>query len=132
LINHALGDRDYLLCFDRANLVRDDDAIVRVFTHLLATLRARLLLTSREELPLPGAMQIRLSGMPDEEAVQLLARLNATLVPTLAAQLIAKTGGSPMLLRLAIGQVRMGNDAAALVAHLETEPEVAAFCLTPF
>ena len=129
LINQALGDRDYLLCFDRANLVRDDDAILRVFNHLLATLRARLLLTSREELPLPGAMQIRLSGMADEEAAQLLTRLNATLAPTLAAQLIAKTGGSPMLLRLAIGQVRVGRDAAALVAHLETEPEVAAFLL---
>ncbi|HEX7434249.1 MAG TPA: tetratricopeptide repeat protein [Anaerolineaceae bacterium] len=129
LINHALSDRDYLLCFDRANLVCADEAILSVFTHLLATLRARLLLTSREELPLPGVTQIRLSGMADEEASQLLTQLNARLTPTLAAQLIAKTGGSPMLLRLAIGQVRVGRDAAALIAHLETEPEVAAFLL---
>jgi len=129
LINHALSDRDYLLCFDRANLVRHDEAIMRVFTHLLATLRARLLLTSREELPLPGVTQIRLGGMGDAEASQLLTGLNARLAPTLAAQLIAKTGGSPMLLRLAMGQVRLGRDAAALVAHLETEPEVASFLL---
>jgi ATP/maltotriose-dependent transcriptional regulator MalT/DNA-binding XRE family transcriptional regulator len=129
LINRALSDRDYLLCFDRANLVCDDEAILRVFTHLLATLRARLLFTSREELPLPGVTQIRLGGMGDVEASQLLTRLNAGLAPTLAAQLIAKTGGSPMLLRLAIGQVRVGRDAVALVAHLETEPEVAAFLL---
>ena len=127
LINQAFSDRDYLLCFDRANLVRDDEAIMRAFTHLLATSRARLLLTSREELPLPGAMQIRLSGMADVEASQLLTGLNAGLAPDLAAQLISKTGGSPMLLRLAIGQVGMGRDAAALIAHLETEPEVSAF-----
>jgi ATP/maltotriose-dependent transcriptional regulator MalT/DNA-binding XRE family transcriptional regulator len=129
LINRALSDRDYLLCFDRANLVCDDEAILRVFTHLIATLRARLLLTSREELPLPGVMQIRLSGMADAEASQLLTQLNTRLAPTLAAQLIAKTGGSPMLLRLAMGQVRLGRDAAALIAHLESEPEVAAFLI---
>lgn len=129
LINHALSGRDYLLCFDRANLVRDDESILGVFTHLLATLGARLLLTSREELPLPGVMQIRLSGMADAEASRLLTQLNVRLAPPLAAQLIAKTGGSPMLLRLAIGQVRVGRDAAALVANLETEPEVAAFLL---
>ena len=129
LINHALSDCDYLLCFDRANLVCDDEAILRVFTHLLATHQARLLLTSREELPLPGAMQIRLSGMADTEASQLLTQLNTRLTSTLATQLIAKTGGSPMLLRLAIGQVSLGRDAAALVANLETEPEVAAFLL---
>jgi ATP/maltotriose-dependent transcriptional regulator MalT/DNA-binding XRE family transcriptional regulator len=129
LINHAISDRDYLLCFDRVNLVCDDEAIMHVFTHLLATLRARLLLTSREELPLSGVMQIRLGGMGDTEASQLLTQLDARLAPTLAAQLIAKTGGSPMLLRLAIGQVRLGRDAAALVAHLESEPEVAAFLL---
>ena len=129
LINHALSDRDYLLCFDRANLVCADEAIMRVFTHLLATQRAKLLLTSREELPLPGVTQIRLSGMADEEASHLLTQLNARLAPTLAAQLITKTGGSPMLLRLAMGQVSVGRDAAALIAHLETEPEVAAFLL---
>jgi ATP/maltotriose-dependent transcriptional regulator MalT/DNA-binding XRE family transcriptional regulator len=127
LINQAFSDRDYLLCFDRANLVCDDEAILRTFTHLLATSRARLLLTSREELPLPGAAQIRLSGMADGEASQLLTGLNAGLAPALAAQLIAKTGASPMLLRLAIGQVSVGRDAAALIAHLETEPEVSAF-----
>jgi hypothetical protein len=50
-----------------------------VFTHLLATSRARLLLTSREELPLPGATQIRLIGMADAEASQLLSELKAGL-----------------------------------------------------
>jgi tetratricopeptide (TPR) repeat protein len=34
-----------------------------------------------------------------------------------------------MLLRLAIGQVGLGRDAAALVANLESEPEIAAFLL---
>ena len=129
LLNQALGELDSLLCFDRANLVYADAAIMRVFTHLFATLPARLLLTSREELPLPGMTQIRLSGMAGAEATQLLEQLNVRLSPSLAAQLIAKTNGSPMLLRLAIGQLGMGRDAAALIDHLETEPEVAAFLL---
>jgi transcriptional regulator with XRE-family HTH domain len=79
LINQALNDHDYLLCFDRADLVRDDETIFCVFTHLLATSRARLLLTSREELPLPRAAQIRLIGMADAEASQLLSELKAGL-----------------------------------------------------
>jgi ATP/maltotriose-dependent transcriptional regulator MalT len=129
LINQALGDHEALLCFDRANLVRDDEAILRTFAHLLATSQARLLLTSREELPLPGATQIRLGGLAQAEASRLLGGLDVGFAPDLAAQLIAKTGGSPMLLRLAIGQVQVGRDAAALVAHLESEPEVAAYLL---
>jgi hypothetical protein len=28
LINQALNDHDYLLCFDRADLVRDDETIL--------------------------------------------------------------------------------------------------------
>jgi ATP/maltotriose-dependent transcriptional regulator MalT len=129
LINQALNNRDYLLCFDRVNLVYHDEAVLRTFTHLLATSRARLLFTSREELPLPGATPIRLSGLADKEAAQLLNELNAGFAPDLAAQLIAKTGGSPMLLRLTVGQVQAGRDATALVEHLESEPGVAAFLL---
>jgi len=129
LINRALEGREALLCFDRANLVHADPAILRVFTHLLATSPARLLLTSREELPLPGAAQVRLAGMPPAEAARLVAGLEDRLPSGVAAQLIEKTGGSPMLLRLALSQLRAGRDAAALVAHLESEPEVTAFLI---
>jgi len=116
LINQALNDHDYLLCFDRADLVRDDETIFCVFTHLLATSRARLLLTSREELPLPRAAQIRLIGMADAEASQLLSELKAGLAPGQQRSSSPKRVATQCFYA-SPSSVCVGRDATALVAH---------------
>lgn len=123
--------KQVLLCFDNAHLALRDAAIAQVFNHLIATTPARLLLTSREELPLPSLAQVRLDGLPRAAAATLLAQLDARLSPPQIERLILKTGGSPMLMRLACGQLRDSStdDAHDLINHLETEPQIAAYLL---
>lgn len=59
-----------------------------------------------------------------------MARLGGELSLALVERLVAKTGGSPMLLRLAVGQLcDSGADPAEFVNRLETQPQVAAYLL---
>jgi transcriptional regulator with XRE-family HTH domain len=125
-----------LLCFDNAHLAQEDDDIVRVLRHLSATTPARLLLTSREHLQaLPGCPLVRLDGLNVEEGLELIAQLRAhvegaTQAPAWAAGLLEKTGGSPMLLQLALGELADSQiEPAALIAGLESQPQIASYLL---
>jgi ATP/maltotriose-dependent transcriptional regulator MalT/DNA-binding XRE family transcriptional regulator len=129
LLQPTLSQR-VMLCFDNAHLTLQDAAIVRVFHHLIATTRAQLLLTSREELPLPGIAHVRLDGLARGEAATLLAQLGARLSSAQIERLVRKTGGSPMLLRLASGQLRdERTDVLERIDHLESEPAIATYLL---
>jgi tetratricopeptide (TPR) repeat protein/transcriptional regulator with XRE-family HTH domain len=125
----ALAARPLLLCLDGAQLLHDDETVLRALSHLVQATPARLLLTSRERLALPGLAVLRLGGLEPEEARALVARLGGPLPPELVERLIARTGGSPMLLRLSLPRLRAAPDPAELVEHLETQPEVAAYLL---
>jgi transcriptional regulator with XRE-family HTH domain len=124
-----------LLCFDNAHLAQEDGDLVYMLRHLSATSGARLLLTSREDLQiLPGCPQIRLGGLDQEEGREFIANLaqlpaTAEAVPW-AVDLIEKTGGSPMLVQLAVGELSDEQlPPAALIAHLESQPQIAAYLL---
>src|SRR6266540_3484722 len=96
----------------------------------LAAGQARLLVCSRELLALAGPATFRLAGLDREQGLELVARLDPEMPVAVAERLTARTAGSPMLLRLALGQARQaGTDRAALVEHLPTNPEVAAYLL---
>ncbi len=125
----ALAARPLLLCLDGAQLIRDDTTVLRVLGHLIEATPARLLLTSREQLPLPGLAVLRLGGLEPSEARTLVDRLGGPLPAGLAERLIARTGGSPMLLRLSLARLRTAPNPTELVEHLETQPEVAAYLL---
>jgi tetratricopeptide (TPR) repeat protein/transcriptional regulator with XRE-family HTH domain len=125
----ALLARPLLVCLDGAQLIRDDQAVLRTLGHLVEATPARLLLTSREQLPLPGLSTLRLGGLEPPEARTLVARLGGPLPAELAERLVARTGGSPMLLRLSLAQLRTAPNPARLIEHLETQPEVAAYLL---
>ncbi len=126
-----------LLCFDNAHLAQEDDDIVRALRHLSATTPARLLLTSREHLAaLPGCPQVRLGGLDTEEGLELITQLTAHVEgpiespPAWATSLLDKTDGSPMLLQLALGELADERTApAALIAGLESQPQIAAYLL---
>ena len=93
--------------------------------HLIAATPATLLLTSREAVPLNGVASLKLHGLEREEALELTERLAGPLDQLLTERLLDKTGGSPMLLRLALGQLRDQPIAPAdFIAHLEQEPIV--------
>jgi ATP/maltotriose-dependent transcriptional regulator MalT/DNA-binding XRE family transcriptional regulator len=125
----ALAAQPALVCIDNAHLVRDDEMVMTVIGYLVEATPARLLLTSREQLPLPGVGAFRLAGLEPGEARTLVAQLDQSLPPELVERLIVRTAGSPMLLRLSLGQLRTAADPARLIEHLETQPEIAGYLL---
>ena len=128
LLGEALAGQP-LVCIDNAHLVRDDEMVMTVIRYLVEATPVRLLLTSREQLPLPGVGVFRLTGLEPDEARALVAQLDSSLPPELVERLIARTAGSPMLLRLSLGQLRTAAEPARLIEHLETQPEISDYLL---
>jgi ATP/maltotriose-dependent transcriptional regulator MalT/DNA-binding XRE family transcriptional regulator len=129
LLGEALAAQPPLVCMDNAHLVRDDEMVMTVIRYLVEATPVRLLLTSREQLPLPGVGVFRLAGLEPGEARTLVAQLDQSLPAELVERLIARTAGSPMLLRLSLGQLRTAAEPAGLIEHLETQPEIADYLL---
>ncbi len=127
LIGAGLQAQPALLCFDDAHLVANDDAVMQLLRHLTAATPAHVLFISREEVPLPNVAALRLDGLKFAAAQALMISLGADLDVALADRLWRKTAGSPMLIRLAIGQLR-GN-AAKFIAQLEKQPQVGSYLL---
>jgi hypothetical protein len=116
-----------LLCFDDAHLVRDDAEVARALGHLRATTPAMLLLIGREEIALPGVAQMRLDGLTRAEGLSLIAQAGGPRDAALAERLAERTGGNPMLLRLALRQLGESMRPEAVVARLESQPPLAAY-----
>ena len=133
LLGAALNQQPALLCFDDVHLAFDDAAIMSVLHFLSASTPATLLLTGREDIILPALVQVNLTGLEPTEAQELISRLGLHAPPALRERLLSKTGRSPMLLRLAAGQL-LGQetdsaDYADFIEHLQTQPQVSAYIL---
>jgi ATP/maltotriose-dependent transcriptional regulator MalT len=127
LLTPALAAAPVLLCVDDAHLLRDAGETLAAVAHLSAHGGLRVLLASRERLPLPVGAPLRLGGLAPDQAVELAARLDPDMPVHLAERLSARTDGNPMLLRLALAQSRQpGSDRERLVDRLESDPEVGA------
>lgn len=127
LIGAALHQQPALLCFDEAQTVSGDEAVLSLFRHLRAT-PAQVLYAGREAAPLPDTPTLRLSGLEPNEAQQLIQQLDFSLPPALLERVLAKTARSPMLLRLTAGQLHeRAIDATKFVDHLDMQPQVAAY-----
>jgi ATP/maltotriose-dependent transcriptional regulator MalT/DNA-binding XRE family transcriptional regulator len=131
LITKAMGRARMLICLDNLHLLRDEPQTRAVIEHLAGSAPMEFLAVSREDLPLAGFTAFRLGGLAHGEAHELVGELAGPLVSgPLADALIDRTGGSPMLIRLALGQLRPGGPAAAaVVARLEAEPGVVGYLL---
>jgi ATP/maltotriose-dependent transcriptional regulator MalT len=132
LLNQALAGQECLLCFDHLYLVYQNPFLLQVLQHLAATTQAHLLLIGREETTLTGFTPLHVKGLEYQETVELVMRLGVTLLPGQIEQLFLKTAGNPMLLRLAVAQLREARTAAelsAFIARLETAPQVSAYLL---
>jgi len=128
LLGPALAAEPTLVCLDNGQNL--GEPALAALGHLAAAGQARLLVCSREPLALAGPATFRLAGLDREQGLELVARLDPEMPVAVAERLTARTAGSPMLLRLALGQARQaGTDRAALVEHLPTNPEVAAYLL---
>jgi transcriptional regulator with XRE-family HTH domain/DNA polymerase III delta prime subunit len=128
LLRAALDRQPTLLCIDNAHLLRGTPDVLALVAELAQARCAAVLLVSREELPLPGTAVLRLGGLTADEGRTLISRLGGGLPAALTDLLLARTGGSPMLLRLALARLAADEpDPALLVERLEAQPEVAAY-----
>jgi ATP/maltotriose-dependent transcriptional regulator MalT/DNA-binding XRE family transcriptional regulator len=130
LITKAMSQADALICLDNAHLLRDEPQTTAMIEHLAGSASA-FLAVSREDLPLSGFTPFRLAGLDYAEARELVGELAGPLMPApLADTLIERARGSPMLIRLALGQLRPGGPgAAAVIDRLEAEPGVVSYLL---
>jgi ATP/maltotriose-dependent transcriptional regulator MalT/DNA-binding XRE family transcriptional regulator len=131
LLTRALTRAGALICLDNAHLLRGEPQTASVIEYLAGSAPVSFLAASREDLPLAGFTVLRLGGLARGEARLLIGALAGPLLATpLADVLIDRTGGSPMLIRLALGQLRPGGPGpVALIDRLEAEPGVAAYLL---
>ncbi len=127
LVGAALAQQPALLCFDEVQTVQADETIIALFRHLRTT-PALIMTIGREAALLPDTPLVRLSGLEPAEAQQFIADLEFKLTPTLLDRLFIKTARSPMLLRLAAGQLHdRPVDARRFIDRLDTQPQVAAY-----
>lgn len=131
LITTAISRASALICLDNAHLLRDEPETRTAIEHIAGSCAAEILAISREDLPLAGFTPLRLRGLARNEARSLAGKLAGPLLPApLADSLIDRTGGSPMLIRLALGQLRPGGPGVGtLIDRLESEPGIAAYLL---
>ncbi len=131
LITKAMSQAGALICLDNAHLLRDEPQTRAVIEHIADSSPASFLAIGRQDLPLPGFTPFRLASLTPGEARELVGELAGPLLSApLADTLIDRTGGSPMLIRLALGQLRPGGPgAAAVVERLEAEPGVVGYLL---
>lgn len=131
LITAAANRAGALICLDNADLLRAEPETRAVIEHIAGSSAARILAVSTDELPLAGFAPFGLGGLAKDAARALVSGLAGRMLPApLAEILIDQTGGSPMLIRLALGQLRPGGpDASALVNRLDREPRIARYLL---
>ncbi|MBL8095025.1 MAG: hypothetical protein JNL73_12725, partial [Anaerolineales bacterium] len=129
LLRAALNARPMVLCLDDAHLALTDPAGQALLENLAATTTVTLLLTSRERLPLP-VPQLTVRGLDLDQARALIVDYGFDPTASWAADLIERTGGNPMLLRLALGQLNdPATDPARFVLRLASQPQIAAFLM---
>ncbi|HEV2371422.1 MAG TPA: helix-turn-helix domain-containing protein [Streptosporangiaceae bacterium] len=131
LLTTALNQLRPLVCLDNAQLLHGEDDTAAVVEHLATASHAQFLAVSREEWPLAAFDVFHLGGLASDEARLLIQQVSAAPLPDgLAGRLVERTGASPMLIRLALGQVRYGEpDPAALLDRLEAHPQVSSYLL---
>lgn len=129
LLRSAVTAAPAVLCLDDVHLALTDPAARALFESLAATTAATLLLTSRERLPIT-LPQLAVSGLAPDQVRALIANFGADPDADWATALGDRTGGNPMLLRLALGQIGdPALDAPRFVARLASQPQVAAFLI---
>lgn len=130
LIGAGLAHMRALLCFDNVYLIQEDDSAVQVLNHLIASTPSQVLFISRHDLHRFNVFSVPARGLEQTEAAMLVARIGGNLAPDLTERLWTKTGGSPMLIRLAIGHMHDARiNAEKFIAHLENQPQVEKYLL---
>lgn len=96
-----------LLVFDDAHLLAGAAPIAQMLHRLLNLAPScHILYVTRQDIDVPGVLHLNLNGMERGEAISLAQQL-ADRTTIDVDLLLGKTGGNPMLLRLAIGALEL-------------------------
>ncbi len=126
----ALNSIPCLLCFDQAQSISANAEVLALLQHLIAATRTPLIIISRERLTLQQTGTFTLHGMRAVDAAQLFDLLNLNLPQPIQAQVIARTQGNPMLLRLIGGQIQQVQPPLEQwLDRLAQQPQVAAYLI---
>lgn len=128
LAEHALAAQRTLLLVDNLETI-DDEALLTFLRELPDP--TKCIVTTRHRLDI--AYPIRLTGMDDAEAMQLIAGEAAAKGVTLDAHavdtLYRRTGGVPLALIWSIGKMSIGHSVEAVLRRLnKSDSDIARFC----
>jgi hypothetical protein len=139
LLTLALTQTRALICLDNVHLLNDEPTTMAVLEHLAVASRAYVLAIGREQTQVPWLDVFPAGGLVPAQARSLIRQLLRpasaaelpVLLPTaLVERLAERTGGSPMLIRLAIGQIRAGElDPATAIERLAAQPAITGYLL---
>lgn len=124
LLVHGLHQVPALLCFDNAQLLIDQPQLRLMLEQLAQKTNSHMLVLSREQFNLQGFHYWGLHGFEPAEAQALFLHYGVET----SQHVIERTQANPGLLRLTIGLLVDGIDAACL-QHLIDEPQIASFVL---
>lgn len=131
LIGAALNAQPLLMCIHNIHLIQQNTRMMQVLQHFIAATPVHALFTSCEQVPLNCISQIAVGGLEEQEGIALIDHLaGAAIDRDLALRLLDRTGGNPMLLRLAIGQLMdEKGDAETFLTRLETRAQLANYLI---
>ncbi len=128
LVEGALTRQRTLLILDNLETV-DDEALLSFLYELPDPTKA--IVTTRRRINI--AYEIRLNGMPHDDALELMrveeARHNVTLTPETTEGLYGRTGGIPLAIQWSIGLIGQGYSPEGVLRRLGSgQSDVALFC----
>ena len=130
LIERALTARRALLLIDNLETV-DDEELLTFLRELPDPTKA--IITTRHRIDI--AYAIRLTGMPEADALALIAQEAANkeiaLPPDAPDELVRRTGGVPLALVWSIGLMGMGGSVESVLRRLGSgQSDIARFCFS--
>jgi LuxR family glucitol operon transcriptional activator len=128
IVEQALGEQRTLLVIDNLETVDDEDLLV--FLRELPD-PTKTLVTTRHRIDV--AHPVRLTGMPHEDALALIAqeaeRKDVTLSADDEEALWQRTGGMPLALVWSIGLMGLGGSVESMLRRLGSgQSDIARFC----
>nr|MBA3469062.1 AAA family ATPase [Herpetosiphonaceae bacterium] len=128
IVERTLSQQRTLLILDNLETVDDEELLL--FVRMVPD-PTKVIVTTRHRIDV--AYPIRLSGMPQADAYQLIEqeaqRKHVTLTPTIHTELWRRTGGLPLAIVWSIGLMGLGGSVESVLRRLsDGQSDIARFC----
>jgi tetratricopeptide (TPR) repeat protein len=128
LAERLLAEKRTLLIIDNLETVDDEDLLLFL---RMPPAQTKALVTTRQRVD--GAYPVRLTGLPDTDALELIAqecrRADIALTAQEQAELVKRTGGVPLAIVWSIGLIGQGEAVNSALRRLSMgQSDIARFC----